>query len=156
MGKLNVHADAPERAAGPVVELEPVGERGFEIAVKRGFKQMAPERGVSLEPLVREHLFHERFRRTVVLLADADAYRRQVADEEVDPVIRRDHDKQVGPARLGPPSDLVEPGRQPVAMRGRHGFPIACDDRTVAGRENPDEISHGRSLSVPGGRASAR
>jgi len=156
MGKLNVHADAPERAAGPVVELEPVGERGFEIAVKRGFKQMAPERGVSLEPLVREHLFHERFRRTVVLLADADAYRRQVADEEVDPVIRRDHDKQVGPARLEPPSDLVEPGRQPVAMRGRHGFPIACDDRTVAGRENPDEISHGRSLSVPGGRASAR
>ena len=156
MGKLNIHADAPERNAGAMVKLEPVRERGFEIAIERGFEQVAPERRVALEPLVREHLFHERLGRTVMLVADADAYGRQVADEEVDPMIGRDDDKQVGPGRLEPPPDLIEPGRQPVAMAGRHRLPIACDDRAVAGREDPDEISHGRSLCVLGGRASAR
>ena len=111
----------PMRQSGmqvAVIELEPMGQRGLEIAVERGFQQMAPERRVSLEPLVRKNLLHERLGRTVMLVADADAYRRQVADEEVDPVIRRDDDEQVGPARLEPPSDLVESGRQPVAVGG--------------------------------------
>jgi hypothetical protein len=117
--------------------------------------QVAPERRVSLEPLVREHFLHERLGRPVVLFTDPDAHRRKIADEEVDPMIGRDHDQQVGSASLEPSPDLVEPGCKLVAMAGRHRFPIARDDRAVAGRENSDEISHGRPLSVAGGRAGA-
>ena len=131
-----------------MVELEAVRQRRLEIAVERGFEQMAPERGVALEALARKHLFHERLGRAVVLVADADADRRQVADEEIDPVIGRDDDEEVRPARLEPPPDLVEAGRQPVAMVLRHCFPIPRDDRPVTGRESADEISHRPSLSL--------
>src|SRR5262249_21521936 len=146
-GQFGVDADAPERDASAVVELEAVRQRGLEIAVERGFEQMTPERGVALEALARKHLFHERLGRAVVLVADADADRRQVADEEVDPVIGRDDDKQVRTARLEPPPDLVEGGRQPVAVIARHRLPIPRDDRPVTGREHANEISHRPSLS---------
>src|SRR5262249_56147927 len=97
---------------------------GLEIAIERGLEQRAPEGRVALEALAGKHLFHERLGRAVVLVADADADRRQVADEEVDPMIRRDDDEQVRPARLEPPPDLVEGGRQPVAVIARHRLPI--------------------------------
>src|SRR6516165_6974210 len=76
--QLGVDADAPERDASAVVELEAVRQRRLEIAVERGFEQMASKRGVALEALARKHLFHERLGRAVVLVADADADRRQI------------------------------------------------------------------------------
>src|SRR5262245_47531634 len=101
------------------------------------------------EALAGKHLFHERLGRAVVLVADADADRWQVADEEVDPVIGADDDEQVRPAGLEPPPDLVEAGRQPVAVVSRHRLPIPRDDRPVTGREHTHEISHRPSLSRP-------
>src|SRR6266446_5062594 len=145
--QLGVDADAPERDASAVVELEAVRQRRLEIAVERGFEQMAPERGVALEALVRKHLFHERLGRAVVLVADADADRRQIADEEVDPVIGRYDDEQVRSARLEAAPDLVEGGRQPVAVVARHGLLVPRDDRPMTGREHAHEISHRPSLS---------
>src|SRR5262249_10177513 len=106
-------------------ELEAVRQRRLEIAVERRFEQMASERGVALEALARKHLFHERLRRAVVLVADADADRRQIADEEVDPVIGRYDDEQVGPARLEAAPDLVEAGGQPVPVISRHRLPVS-------------------------------
>src|SRR5262252_4869224 len=145
--QLGVDADAPERDASAVVELEAVRQRRLEIAVERGFEQMASERGVALEALARKHLFHERLGRAVVLVADADADRRQIADEEVDPVIGRDDDAQVRPARREAAPDLVEAGGQPVAVISRHRLPVPRDDRPMAGRERAHEISHRPSLS---------
>src|SRR5246127_3350588 len=145
--QLGVDPDAPERDASTVIELEAVRQRRLEIAVERGFGQMGPERGVALEALARKHLFHERFGRAVVLVADADADRRQIADEEVDPVIGRDDDEQVRSARLEAAPDLVEAGRQPVAVVARHGLPVPRDDRPMTGREHAHEISHRPSLS---------
>jgi hypothetical protein len=138
-----------------VVELEAMRQRRLEIVVERGFEQMAPECRVALEPFVGEDLAHERFGRAVVLLADADAHGGQVADEEVDPMIRRDHHQQVGAAGRQPAPDFVEAGGQLAAMARGHRLPIARDDRAVARCENPDEVSHGRSLFVPSARAAA-
>src|SRR5262249_61311248 len=61
--QLGVDANAPERDASAVVELEAVRQRRLEIAVERGFEQMACERGVALEALAREHPFPEPARR---------------------------------------------------------------------------------------------
>ena len=41
-------------------------------------------------------------------------------------------------------SDLVEGGRQLVAMIARHGVPITGNDRSMAGCKNTDQSSHGR------------
>jgi hypothetical protein len=92
---------------------------------------------------MRVDLLHERLRRAIVLVADADAYRGQVVDEEVDPVIRRDDDEEIRPARRKPPSDLVEAGFELLRVRIGHLVPIARDDRPVTGREHADEASHG-------------
>jgi hypothetical protein len=132
-----------------VVELEAMRQRGFEIAIERGLQQVPAEGGVAFEPFARKHLLHEWLRRAVVLLADADADRGQVADEEIDPVIGRDHDEQVRPAGLEPPPELVKAGGQPVPVIPRHRFPIPCDDRPVTGGECAHEISHRTSLSLP-------
>ena len=143
IGNCGVDADAPERNAGAVVKLEAVRERRLEIAVERGLEQMTPERRVALQPLVREHLAHERLGRPVVLVADADADRRQVADEEVDPVIGRDDDQQIGPAGAQPPADLVEAGGEPPALAFRQRVPITRDNRPMACRERTDELAMG-------------
>jgi hypothetical protein len=127
---------------------QPMRQRRIEIVIERGLQKMPSERGVALEHRMRIDLLHERFRRPVVLVADADADRRQIVDEEVDPVIRRHHDENVGPAGAQPPPDLVEGRRQFGAMVARHGLPVAGNDRSMAGRENTDEFSHGRLSPV--------
>src|SRR6266446_4936397 len=129
--------------------LEVVDDHGHDRQL--GVDADAPERDasavVALEALAWKHLFHERFGRAVVLVADADADRRQIADEEVDPVIGRYDDEQVRSARLEAAPDLVEGGRQPVAVIARHGLPVPRDDRPMTGREHAHEISHRPSLS---------
>src|SRR5262245_22241775 len=143
--QADVDADAPERNAGAVIELEAMRECRLEILRQRGLEQVAPERGVALEPGMRIDLLHERLGRAIVFVADADADGGQVVDEEVDPVIGRDDHQQIGPAGREPTPDLVEGSFELVAMRARHRLPIARDDRPVARRENPDQASHGRA-----------
>ena len=119
IGTIGSPRSTPMRQSGmqvPWSSLQPVRQRGLEIVVERGLQQMPPERDMALEPPVRIDLLHERLGRAVVLLADADADRRQIADEEIDPVVGRDHDQQIRPAGREPPSDLVEAGRELVAV----------------------------------------
>src|SRR5215471_9181002 len=55
--------------------------------------------------------------------------RYNVGSQIENPMIGRDDDEQVRTARLEPPPDLVEGGRQPVAVVARHRLPIPRDDR---------------------------
>ncbi len=147
--QAEVDADAPERNAGAMVEPQPVRQRRLEILRQCGFQEMSPERGMALQPGMRIDLLHERLGRTVVLVADADADSRQIVDEKVDPMIRRDDDQHIRPAGGEAAPDLVEGCLELVAMVRGHLVPVAGDDRPVAGRENADEASHGRRAPVP-------
>src|SRR5437899_2589066 len=141
-------------AAGGGVGDHPVAD--FVRAVAGARKRIGQERGEPrifailelLDAGVIEFLVdpaHGRLADRVAQAAGAD--RRQIADEEVDPVIGRDDDEQIRSARLEAAPDLVEGGRQPVAVVARHGLPVPRDDRPMTGREHAHEISHRPSLS---------
>ena len=118
-------------------------QRRLEVVVECGLEQMQSECGVTLEHLVRIDLLHEGFGRTIVLVANADAHGRKVVDEEIDPMIRRNDDKKIGTDRLEPVPDFIERGGELVAVRARHRFPLARDERPMTGGKDSDELSHG-------------
>jgi hypothetical protein len=87
-GQVGVDPCAPERDACAVVEFEPMRQCRLEVVVERRLQQVMPECGMPLEHTMWIHLLHEGLRRTLVLVANSDADRRQIVDEEIDPMIR--------------------------------------------------------------------
>jgi hypothetical protein len=66
-----------------------------------------------------------------VFIANPDAHRRQVIDEEINPVVGRYDDQKIGPRRAKPGSDFVKP-------RGNFAAVVARVDISTS-RRSPNE-----------------
>jgi hypothetical protein len=99
-----------------VIEREPVRQRRIKIAIDRRVHEVLAETRMPGQRQMMKMLFQERFRRSVMLGADADTERREIVEEEIHPMIRRHNHQHIGPRRHQPLADLAE-----TFLHGRAG-----------------------------------
>jgi hypothetical protein len=99
------------------------------------------ERGVTGDFPVRKRL-HPRLGRAFIRLADADADRGHVIEEEIRPVVRRDRDQHIGLRRGDALPKPLESALEPLFLALWQRIPLPDEKRTMARGVGADQASH--------------
>jgi hypothetical protein len=148
-GRQLVQTCLPQRNAEGVVQLQIIGEGRFETCLKHRLGDVEPKLGVAGHDWMG--IFGQPWLgRTAMRIANANANRRHIIEEEICPVIGANSNDHIRPRGTDPVSELSEGISQTTALRDR--VPFADNRRRVTHRENSCNLSHERApglLAVP-------